>query len=246
MIPLRDFLKLILPPAAVIWRRRVPDIPGPQSLPPAAPVPAAVQPLVQRHTIRLGLQDSPPFMMLDTERARIVWSMARQCSHLAGDFLEAGVYRGGSALLIWRALQAEGVKRSFHLFDSFAGLPAPGDRDRHAEGDLSDTSVEDVRSLFAETQAGVLHQGWIPETFRDCGVGAVAFAHVDLDLERSVLDACEFIYPRLQHGGIIVFDDYGFPSCPGARAAVDAFFEDLPEVPLVLPTGEAVVFRLSS
>lgn len=246
MIPLRDFLKLILPPAAVIWRRRVPDIPDRKAYRPLLRYQPLFSPWFSDTLFVSAFKTARPFMMLDTERAWIVWSMARQCSHLAGDFLEAGVYRGGSALLIWRALQAEGVKRSFHLFDSFAGLPAPGDRDRHAEGDLSDTSVEDVRSLFAETQAGVLHQGWIPETFRDCGVGAVAFAHVDLDLERSVLDACEFIYPRLQHGGIIVFDDYGFPSCPGARAAVDAFFEDLPEVPLVLPTGEAVVFRLSS
>ena len=31
--------------------------------------------------------------------------------------------------------------------------------------------------------------------------------------------------------------------CPGARAAVDEFFAGKPEVPLVLRTGQAVVFR---
>ncbi len=184
--------------------------------------------------------------MLDAERAWIVWSLARQCSHLAGDFLEAGVYRGGSAVLIWDALQEEAGKRGLHLFDSFAGLPAPGSRDRHSEGDFSDTSAEGVRSLFGDPSAVLLHQGWIPETFQACGVGTVAFAHVDLDLEQSIIDSCAFIYPRLEPGGVIVFDDYGFASCPGVRAAVDAFFRDLPEVPLVLATGQAVVFRLPS
>ena len=42
----------------------------------------------------------------------------------------------------------------------------------------------------------------------------------------------------------LVFDDYGFPSCPGARAAVDDFFRSKPEVPLVLPTGQAVIIKL--
>jgi O-methyltransferase len=44
-------------------------------------------------------------------------------------------------------------------------------------------------------------------------------------------------------GGFIIFDDYGMPSCPGARAAVDQFFADKPEKPLALHTGQALVFR---
>lgn len=245
-MPLRDFLKLILPPVAVIWRRRVPDIPDRKSYRPLLRYQPLFSPWFSDTSFVSIYETARPFMMLDAERAWIVWSLARQCSHLAGDFLEAGVYRGGSAVLIWDALQAGVGKRGLHLFDSFAGLPAPGNRDRHSEGDLSDTSAERVRSLFGETSAVVLHQGWIPETFQACGVGTVAFAHVDVDLEQSVLDSCEFIYPRLQPGGVIVFDDYGFTSCPGVRAAVDTFFRDLREAPLVLPTGQAIVFRLPS
>jgi O-methyltransferase len=66
---------------------------------------------------------------------------------------------------------------------------------------------------------------------------------VDVDILDSVKACCEFLYPRLQAGGFLVFDDYGFPSCPGARQAVDRYFRDKREVPLVLPTGQAVVFR---
>jgi O-methyltransferase len=42
---------------------------------------------------------------------------------------------------------------------------------------------------------------------------------------------------------LIVFDDHGFPTCPGARAAVDEFFRSLACVPLCLPTGQALVFK---
>lgn len=72
---------------------------------------------------------------------------------------------------------------------------------------------------------------------------AVSFAHIDVDLYASVLDCCRFIYPRLVRGGFMVFDDYGFPTCPGARKAVDDYFATAPSYPLVLPTGRALVFK---
>jgi O-methyltransferase len=57
------------------------------------------------------------------------------------------------------------------------------------------------------------------------------------------MDCLNFIWPRLSQGGFIVFDDYGFPTCPGARAAVDEFFHAKDFRPLCLPTGQALVFK---
>ncbi len=42
----------------------------------------------------------------------------------------------------------------------------------------------------------------------------------------------------------MVFDDYGFESCPGAKQAVDEFFADKNERPWYLPTGQCVVITL--
>jgi O-methyltransferase len=71
----------------------------------------------------------------------------------------------------------------------------------------------------------------------------IAMVHIDLDIYRSIKDGLEFIWPRLSRGGFAVFDDYGFHSCPGARAAVDEFFQSRQCVPVCLPTGQAVVFK---
>ncbi len=38
--------------------------------------------------------------------------------------------------------------------------------------------------------------------------------------------------------------EFRYPSCPGARRAVDEFYADKPERPLVLNTGQAIVTRL--
>lgn len=88
-----------------------------------------------------------------------------------------------------------------------------------------------------------MRKGFIPDTFRGLELARITFAHVDLDIYRSILDSLDFIWPRLTLGGFIVFDDYGFPSCPGARAAVDEFFASSACIPLCLPTGQAVVFK---
>ena len=43
--------------------------------------------------------------------------------------------------------------------------------------------------------------------------------------------------PRLAPGGILLCDDYGFDSCPGATRAVDEFLRDKPEKAISLSDG---------
>jgi hypothetical protein len=84
----------------------------------------------------------------------------------------------------------------------------------------------------------------MPDTFQNTNISRLAYGYVDVDLYKSVLDCIEFVYPRLVAGGILVFDDYGFPSCARVREAVDKAFAALPENPIYLPTGQALVIKL--
>jgi hypothetical protein len=43
--------------------------------------------------------------------------------------------------------------------------------------------------------------------------------------------------------GVIVFDDYGFTSTPGAKAMADAFFASKPEPLLHLVTAQAIAIK---
>jgi hypothetical protein len=69
-------------------------------------------------------------------------------------------------------------------------------------------------------------------------------AHIDVDLYQSTLDCCEYFYPRLVPGGILLFDEYGFAAARGEKDAVDQFFADKRESPIVLLSGQAVVVKL--
>jgi O-methyltransferase len=157
--------------------------------------------------------------------------------------MEAGVFQGGTAKML--RILAEQKGKTLHLFDSFEGMEvADSERDRHIAGDFADTSIEAVQKVVGATGHIHFHKGWIPRTFEGLEDRKFCFAHIDLDLYQGVLDTLEFVYSRMPAGGVIVSDDYGFASCPGARRAVDEFFADKPEKPLALLTGQGVIHKL--
>jgi O-methyltransferase len=182
-----------------------------------------------------------PYTLVPPEKCFTLASLAIQASRLDGEVWECGVYRGGTALLLSQLLASAG--RNLRLFDTFEGMPeADSLKDYHQAGDFAETSVEAVRALVRGDFVH-LHKGLIPDSFRGLEGTRISFAHVDVDIYSSIMACCEFIYPRLSLGGIMVFDDYGVLSCSGARQAVDSYFADKPVVPLVLQTGQAVVFK---
>jgi O-methyltransferase len=186
-----------------------------------------------------------PYTLVTPDRLYILYILALNAVQLHGDFWECGVYKGGTARVFSEFLAMHGRPTAkLHLFDTFGGMPETDKHlDLHKQGDFSDTNLEEVRHVVGNPERVEFHPGRIPETFRDLQHSVIALAHVDVDIYRSVRDCCDFIYPRLQAGGVMVFDDYGFPSCPGARKAVDEFFADKPETPIVLQTGQAITIR---
>ncbi|HTY73692.1 MAG TPA: TylF/MycF/NovP-related O-methyltransferase [Actinomycetes bacterium] len=181
--------------------------------------------------------------LVTPQAAYVLEALARQALHLHGDFAEVGVYQGGTARLLADVAQPAG--RALHLFDTFAGMPlVDAARDLHREGDFADTSLAAVEALLSDRPCAQVHPGVFPGTAAGLEDRRFALVHVDVDIYPSVRDACEFFHPRLVPGGFLVVDDYGWTSCPGARAAVDEYFAGRPECPVYLPTGQALVVRL--
>ncbi len=183
--------------------------------------------------------------LVSRDRCYVLWRTLLQGLALDGELLECGVFRGGTALLEATTVREAGAERPLHLVDSFAGMPETTTGvDRFKEGDFATTSAEDVRRALAPFPFAKVHEGYIPEILEEAGIGRLAWAYIDVNIYEAVRDSLEFIYPRLLPGGSIVLDDYGFPSCPGVRRAMDEFFADRREVPLCLPTGQGLVTKL--
>ena len=159
-----------------------------------------------------------------------------------GDAAECGVYRGASSYLVCRAIA--GSQRINHLFDSFEGLSQPGEFDGAywSPGALAATE-EDVRAGLAEFDNFRLYPGWIPDRFEEVADRRFCFVHIDVDLYQPTRDSLEFFFPRLNKGGIVLMDDVGFKSCPGATRAAEEYFDNRDEPVIYLPTGQAFAIR---
>jgi O-methyltransferase len=185
-----------------------------------------------------------PRSLVAADACYVLWSLLRQSLALPGDVWECGVFQGGTAAMAAAVLRNTGSQKKLYLFDTFEGMPeVDASHDTHHQGDFSEVSIDAVLDYIGSEDQRVIRKGLIPETFTGLESSQIAFAHIDVVLYQATLDSIRFIWPRLTVGGFIVFDDYGFGSCPGARAAVDEFFANEICIPLCLPTGQAVAFK---
>ncbi|MFQ5872873.1 MAG: TylF/MycF/NovP-related O-methyltransferase [Dehalococcoidia bacterium] len=178
------------------------------------------------------------------DRCYLLRSFLKQALELEGDVAECGVWKGKTAFLLADAMAEKRGSKTLHLFDTFEGMPEPHpEKDRIPKGVFGDTSLEEVQALVGRFDFLQFHKGELSRTLPTCQTDRFCFAHVDVDHYQPVLECCRFFYPRMVPGGVMAFDDYGFPSTPGAREAVDQFFWEHPETPIYLPSGQSIVIK---
>jgi O-methyltransferase len=176
------------------------------------------------------------------ERRWNLGQMLRLLPPIAGDLAECGVFEGASAYQLCRFASEHG--REVHLFDSFQGLSTPKENDGTywAEGSLS-ASEEKVRANLKGFNCFETFAGWIPDGFAKVADRKYAFVHIDVDLEQPTFDSVAFFYPRVSKGGVMLLDDHGYDTCPGARKAALDFMSDKPEPIIDLSTGQGLIIK---
>lgn len=185
----------------------------------------------RRPELLARLLGTPP-----SEAYFIVEALAR-CASVAGDVCEFGVAQGETSALIANEI-SESSKR-LHLFDSFQGLPKPGDMDElkddifslgsmaEYEGKMS--CVEDMvlvrlAAISFPVDRYTLHKGYIEsEASLEISLpNNVCFAYIDFDFYEPIKIVLNCVHRSLPIGGIMIVDDYDFFST-GVKKAVDEF-----------------------
>lgn len=194
-----------------------------------------LQPAVYRPAHRRTGKDWPSVAHSMTGQARLrslaALVQATIDAGVAGDYIEAGVWRGGSCILMRGLLAANGTAdRKVYVADSFAGLPEPepaypadaGDN-LHSHAELK-VPLEEVRSNFARygllDDQVIFVKGFFKDALAELDAGPFALVRIDGDMYQSTSEALEHLYPKLSRNGYLVVDDYALPAC---RQAVDDY-----------------------
>lgn len=138
---------------------------------------------------------------------------------LKGDIVECGVWRGG---MIAGIAEVIGNNRTYHLFDSFEGLPQAKEIDGvdainwqqdtisstyynncTAEIDYASKAMELTKTNYQ------LNKGWFHNTLPNFDAKEpIALLRLDGDWYDSTMDCLQNLYPLVIHEGLIILDDY--------------------------------------
>ena len=163
-------------------------------------------------------------------------------SQVEGSVVECGVWRGGSMLTMLETLrQCSEINREIYLYDTFTGMSAPSIEDgnfAHEKFKELQTGEEksnwccadlnDVKSTInlCDYPKEKIHfvkgkiENTVPRTIPD----KISLLRLDMDWHDPTFHALTHLYPRVQHGGVIILDDYGH--WDGCKKAVDCFFKE--------------------
>lgn len=188
-----------------------------------------------------------PYTMTSPERIAALVEAVRYvvANGIQGDFVECGVWRGGSSMAAALAFRELGDEsRELWLYDTYEGMSAPTDEDVDVSGkaanekftqrQLTEDSSEWCRSPLDDVQRNLASTGYpmdkvhfvkgkVEDTIPgEMPAGPVAILRLDTDWYESTRHELQYFYPSLATSGVLILDDYGY--WQGARKAVDEYF----------------------
>lgn len=167
---------------------------------------------------------------------------------IPGAFVECGVLKGGSAMIMAHALKELHVDdRDIYLYDTFAGMSEPTNHDRriqdrsdsrrtwkshqkrgHNEWSYASREVveENMRLTGYPLERFIFVEGKVEETVPRHAPKRIALLRLDTDWYESTRHELIHFFPLLSKGGVLIIDDYGTYS--GCKKAVDEYFAKKP------------------
>jgi O-methyltransferase len=143
-----------------------------------------------------------------------------QFAFVSGPVVECGTWKGGMIAGIAKAL---GPGRSYHLFDSYQGLPPAKEIDGPAAlrwqadtagpqyYDNCTASEADARAAMRMSGASDwdVVPGWFEDTLRTSPLPeGIAILRLDGDWYDSTMTCLDALFPRVARQGIVIIDDY--------------------------------------
>lgn len=176
----------------------------------------------------------------------LLWA-AKYASKLEGDFVDFGGGFGLFSSAIYNYLDFQNINKTYFLLDSFEGLRdknlLPVEMAALNNYKRFGNYHEEVAEKFKDFENIVIVPGFIPDTLSEVKTDKVCFASIDLNCVEPESQALEFIWDKVIKGGIIIFDDYGFPGHDPQKLAHDKFAQSKDCLIYTCPTGQGILIK---
>lgn len=197
---------------------------------------------------------SPYTMTSQQKMYSLFCSMQYIIEHgIEGDFVECGVWKGGSTMLIASYLKEHNItNRKIYLYDTFEGMAEPGDHDIDLHGEKAITTYSKMSTGENKSEwayAGLMEvkenmqktgfsddnliyvEGMVEDTIPKTVPERIALLRLDTDWYESTKHELEHLYPLLITKGVLILDDFGHWG--GAKKATLEYFEKRKEAILL-------------
>lgn len=149
-----------------------------------------------------------------------------------GDIVELGCNIGTLALFLQRFLIESNSKKSYHVYDSFDGLPDKTEKDKSWSKQNKRGYLKVGPSFLAKSfeiqgmPIPIIHQGWFGEIPDRDYPERISWAFFDGDFHQSITDSFQKVYSKVSPGGKMIVHDY---KNPAVINACNEFLIDKPE-----------------
>lgn len=162
-----------------------------------------------------------------------------QTKHLEGDYIEIGVYKGGSALTALNYMKHSNIKRKSYFLDTFDGFDYDEatnssetrwrkDNCHHKLFGVDNTMnyIKTILTRECPEQEFTLVQSNICKDELPSNINNIVVANIDVDIYDATRDSFNKVAEKMVKGGIIIAEDpTSTPCLIGAFYAMENFLE---------------------
>lgn len=197
-----------------------------------------------------------PFTMTSIERMYSLYLAVNYVIkyNIVGDFIECGVWKGGSTMLMAYLLKRKSITNiKIVLYDTFEGMSKPQEIDKSlrdedalerwksgkTENDYNEwcySPIDEVKKNMKKTGYDenniIFIKGMVENTLpKEIYSKSVAILRLDTDWYQSTYHELNYLFPLISKNGVLLVDDYGH--WKGCKKAVDEYF-DINNKPILL------------
>jgi len=160
---------------------------------------------------------------------------------------EFGVADGITAWFALKFLEKENIIfNNFWLYDTWDEIQKKNldKTEKHKIGKFKNNDIEQTRKNLNSFKNLKYIKGFIPEIFsvNESFPQKCDWMHIDLNSSYATIQTLNFFKDKLTSNGIIIFDDFGWPSYETTRIEIEKWSNKNDGILWPLPTGQAIFF----